>query len=81
MNDSYKVTSRYDRQKISMILSRTEGVSREYDNLSSEWLLHNVGYTLKINTESSKDVNLDYVKDSRWSVNALSKTLEILGWD
>ena len=81
ISNSYLVKSRYDRQKICEILSRTEKTEREYDNMSAEWLGHNICYTLHIKRDSTRDVDLDYIKDSRWYVRAGAKALEILGWD
>ena len=68
-------------KKICEILSRTEKTEREYDNMSAEWLGHNICYTLHIKRDSTRDVDLDYIKDSRWYVRAGAKALEILGWD
>ena len=81
ISESYKVTSRYDRQKISEIIRRTGETSREYDHMSSEWLGHNVCYRLHIKIDLTEDVNIDYIKDSRWYVRAGTKVLEVLGWD
>ena len=81
ISESYKVTSRYDRQKISEIIRRTGETSREYDHMSSEWLGHNVCYRLHIKRDLTEDVNIDYIKDSRWYVRAGTKVLEVLGWD
>ena len=78
---SYLVTSRYDRQKVCKILSRTEKINREYDNMSAEWLGHNICYFFRINRESTSDVNIDYVNDPRNEVIFATKVLEILGWD
>ena len=81
ITNSYKVTSRYDRQKISEIIRRTGLTNREYDNMSAEWLGHNICYTLHIKRQSTKDVDIDYDGDERFYVRAGAKALEILGWD
>ena len=81
ITNSYKVTSRYDRQKISEIIGRTGLTNREYDNMSAEWLGHNICYTLHIKRQSTKDVDIDYDGDERFYVRAGAKALEILGWD
>ena len=81
ITNSYKVTSRYDRQKISEIIRRTGLTNREYDNMSAEWLGHNICYTLHIKRQSTKNVDIDYDGDERFYVRAGAKALEILGWD
>ena len=48
ITDSYLVTSRYDRQYVSELLTRTGLTQREYDNLSAEWFGHNVAYVFRL---------------------------------
>lgn len=80
IENSIKVNSRYDRQKISTIITRTESVTnREYDVLSAEWLFHNMAYALHIKRDSAISANLDYTKDSRWYVICVTDLLEIFG--
>ncbi len=82
IENSMEVDSRYDRQKISMIISRTDDLTkREYDNISAEWLLHNIVYDMGIMESSTQHANLDYTKDRRPIVVFSSKLLEIFGWD
>ena len=80
INGSYLVTSRYDRQYVSMILSRTNLTNRDYDNLSAEWLGHNVMHFIK-SQSSTADADLDYSGDSRLFIRIVSKVLELLGWE
>ena len=80
INNSYKIDSRYDRQKISMIISRTGVTNREYDNLSAEWYGHNVIEIFKP-SESTKHVNLDYTEDERPLIRFGTNLLEFLGMD
>lgn len=54
--DLYQVTSRYDRQKISEVIHRTGKTNRKYDNMSAEWLGHNICYRLHIKIGSTKDM-------------------------
>ncbi len=44
-------------------------IKRDIIKLESEWYIHNVCYNLGIEPESTKDADLDYVKDARWYVN------------
>lgn len=76
--NSYKVKSRYSRQYICEILSRTTLTDREYDNMSAEWVGHNL---LAGFYSGAKDVNLEYDEDPRWWIVFGSKFLEVLGWD
>ena len=79
--NSYNVTSRYDRQKVSEIIRRTGKTEREYDNLSAEWFGHNVCYSFHIKRESTRTVDIEYKQDGRRYVRIGSKSLEMLGWD
>ena len=82
ISNSYKVNSRYDRQKICTIISNTEEVTaREYDNMSSEWLLHNIMYPIPFLQEKAISAGLDYHGDYRPIVSLMSTTFEFLGWE
>ena len=87
ISNSYRVTSRYDRQKISAIISRTKTKSgdpltdREYDNMSAEWLAHNICYAFHIKRSSTQHVDIDYAEDEHSYVRRGTKILEIFGWD
>ena len=86
IKNSYKV-KRYDRQKISQIIMRTDNlkIERSSSNMSSEWLLHNLVYNIPFISQeiknSTTDADLEYDKDERWYVRCSSKILEILGWE
>ena len=81
IKNSYKVKSRYARQKVCKIVSRTEGIkfNREYGNMSSEWLFHNIAYELHIKRKSTADADIEYTGDCRPYVYIPTKVLEILG--
>lgn len=86
ITNSYLVNSKYDRQKVSMIISRTEDFTeRQYDNLSAEWNYHNIMYDLSINdsiSNSAKDAYLDFEGDARKVKVGLPTVLfEAIGWD
>ena len=83
ISGSYKVKSRYERQKVSEVLTRTEELfDRESDNISSEWLLHNLCFGMSIMEGSTKDADLDFIRDDRMiTVCIPTKILEILGWE
>ena len=71
----------YDRQYVSMILLRTRDTSRQYDNLSAEWLGHNVMHAIPLFKEAARNVGLDKDADPRWCVRALTDILEFFGWE
>ena len=73
------ITSKYDRQYICSVLSRTEYTTRKFDNLSSEWLAHNLVYYAFSNLTGAKYADLDYVSDYRWYIVVGTKILELLG--
>ena len=81
IKNSYKVKSRYARQKVCKIVSRTEGIkfNREYGNMSSEWLFHNIAYELHLKRQSTADADIEYTSDCRSYVYIPTKVLEILG--
>lgn len=86
IENSYLVTSKYDRQKVSLILTRMDGITpRDYDSLSAEWSVHNTAYHVIPSwsswKERAKHVDLDFGADSRWYVISPSRFYEIMGWD
>ena len=86
ITNSYLVNSKYDRQKVSMIISRTEDfTARQYDNLSAEWYYHNIMYDLSISdsiSESAQHAYLEFEGDSRKIKVGLPTILfEAIGWD
>lgn len=50
-------------------------ITRENTDLYGEWKLHNLLYSMDYKRESTADADLDYIKDKRWYVNAMSKLL------
>ena len=49
-------------------------------NLSGEWALHNLAYTLGAWRERSADVDLDYYGDNRWYIKTLSAIFGFMGF-
>ena len=49
--------------------------------MSSGWLAHSVFHGVFPNNGSAKNADIDYVKDDRFYVRAVTKGLEILGWE
>ena len=80
ITNSYLISSRYDRQKISTIIRNTGLTERTSLNLAAEWKLHNIAYDLNVKRDSTTDADLDYVADPRWYVNAATGILELLRW-
>ena len=80
IHNSYLVKSRYDRQYVSMILSRTNMTNREYDNLSAEWFGHNLMNFLHFDS-STANADLEYYGDGRWWIRDATKVLELLGFE
>lgn len=82
IKNSAKVNSRYDRQKISTIITRTEELTeRSCGNLSAEWFFHNVAYDMHIKRSSAISADLEYTKDKRKIVSVPTGLLEIFGWE
>ncbi|MBE6969911.1 MAG: hypothetical protein E7442_07350 [Ruminococcaceae bacterium] len=79
IRNGYKVRSRSDRLKISLILSRCGLTDREYDNLAAEWLLHNLAYDLHLMRGSARHVALDFGHNIRRIVDVCTRVLEIFG--
>ena len=81
IQDSYKVTKRFDRLKICEIVRRTGVTNRTAENMAAEWLAHNFAYHTSIDKlkDNSKDVNIDYIQDHRKSVRWSTKFLELIG--
>ncbi len=50
-------------------------ITRENTDLYGEWKLHNILYSMDYKRESTADADLDYIRDKRWYVNAMSKLL------
>ena len=92
ITNSYLITQRYDRQKISMIFANSGVTDRSYSNLAAEWELHNKAYeifsTLNVfnggkiydDMQRAMHVDLDYFADSHRSVRWATKILEVIGW-
>lgn len=88
INNSKKVTSRKDRQRVSTIISKTEGFEgSSASNLSAEWTAHNVGYYVtcvipigKYN-DQCKDVNLACTREDREVAKECTIICEVLGWE
>ena len=80
ITESYKVKSRYDRQKISAIIGKTEVTTRQHDDIAAEWVFHNISTWFSATFEKGKDAAIDYGKDRRWVVRAGTDILEFFGW-
>ena len=89
ITDSWKITNRYDRQKISMIISNSNVTDRSYSNLAAEWEAHNIAYNILTELKNlglnsvllkAKNVNLDYVEDERPYINRITSIMEVTGW-
>lgn len=78
IRNSYKVHSRRDRHRICKIIVSTGLSCRRYDNLSAEWLLHNLAYRLHFMRSSSIDVDLDYKGDPHWIVSLVTWIFDVL---
>ena len=81
------MTSRWDRQYISTIISNTEGFEGcSASSLSAEWTAHNVGYyitnVIPISdfNEKCKDVDLSCDTDDRPVVKECTDFCEAFGW-
>ncbi len=66
-----KIKKHIDKQGIEL--------DRTINNLEAEWSLHNYLYQLNFATDSTKDADLEYLKDDRWYVQTSTLLLQILG--
>ena len=77
---SNDVKNRYDRQYVSMIFERTNGVTIFAGTASAEWYGHNV---IDFFSPSVQTANVDLGKkgDHRWWVDVAATILQILGME
>lgn len=82
ITDSYKVTDRGAMLSVVCFVEdyvwETRGIqTRPKTELYGEFRLHNLLYRFGIEREHTAELDLDYIADERWYVNATSK---IIGW-
>lgn len=82
--NSYKITEREDQLRIVLFIkhyAEKNGIeiTRSNEDIMGEFRLHNYANALGINEESSKDVDIDYIKDERVIVSVFSKLLGVVG--
>ena len=75
---SYMVKSWCDRHLICAILAHTGATERSFENLAAEWRFHNIAFRLHLQHRSARDVVLDYTRDPRWPVRAVTAVLDWL---
>lgn len=81
--DSYRL-NRKERIEVLCFISycfeqKNIDCSRTIQNLEGEVITHNLLYELRYKTDSTKDTDLDYIKDKRWYVNTATIIMQILG--
>lgn len=91
ISNSYQVKSRYERQKISMIVKRTGITERSVGNMSAEWVFHNIVYDvlkpfpdvfgIGDKRDSAQSAFIDSTRDGRDGVVVFTKILEIWGYE
>lgn len=89
ISNSYQVKSRYERQKICMIIERTGVQKRSCGNMASEWLFHNIVYDvlepfpdifgIGDMRKKAQSAYIDRIRDERDEVFAITRILEIWG--
>ena len=82
ITDSYKVTDRGAMLSVVCFVEdyfwETRGIqTRPKTELYGEFRLHNILYRFGVEREHTAELDLDYIADERWYVNAASK---IIGW-
>lgn len=75
---SYMVKSWRDRHLVCAILAHTGATSRGCESLAAEWRFHNIAYGLHIRRRSARDVDLDYERDLRMLVRAVTALFDLL---
>lgn len=78
IRNSYLVRSGLIRHQVCAVIAATELSKRSFENMSAEWLLHNVCYYLHIKRSAAVDVDLDYISDRRFLVNFVTWIMDIL---
>ncbi len=77
IKNSYLVRSELIRHMVCAVIANTGLTARSFENLSAEWLLHNICYHLHIKRSSAVDADLDYTRDRRFAVRILTKIMDI----
>lgn len=82
ITDSYKVTDRGAMLSVVCFVEdyvwETRGIqTHPKTELYGEFRLHNILYRFGVEREHTAELDLDYIADERWYVNAASK---IIGW-
>ena len=72
------VKSWRDRSLICAILAHTGATERSFENLAAEWRFHNAAFRLHLQRRSARDVDLDYTRDPRWPIRAVTAVLDWL---
>ena len=76
--NSADVRSAAVRMRVCRILAQTERCfSRSAENMSSEWLMHNLAYRLHVQRGSARHVNIDYHRDRRPAVRICTGLLQL----
>ena len=60
------------------ILAHTGATERSFENLAAEWRFHNAAFRLHLQRRSARDVDLDYTRDPRWPIRAVTAVLDWL---
>lgn len=77
IKNSYLVHSELVRHRVCAVIANTGLTARSFENMSAEWLLHNICYHLHIRRSSAVDADLDYTRDRRFIVRLLTKIMDI----
>lgn len=81
ISNSWLVHSKKLRHTICRIIADSGVTRRSYENLSAEWLFHNLAYRLHIFRASARDVTLDYTHDTRKIVVLITNLFDLLNWE
>ena len=77
IKNSYLVRSELIRHRVCAVIAHTDLTARSFENMSAEWLLHNICYKLHIRRSSAVDADLDYTRDRRFIVRILTEIMDI----
>lgn len=77
IRNSYLVRSELIRHRVCAVIAHTDLTARSFENMSAEWLLHNICYKLHIKRSSAVDADLDYTRDRRFIVRLLTEIMDI----
>lgn len=82
IDKSYRFTKKERTEILCFIRRRLsmQGIKISLSDMSGEWAAHNVAYAFGVERERTADADLDYFKDKRFYVAAVSVAFGFMGF-